>query len=77
MVRELDDCTPLELHHEIRSIDCTQERAHEIRRYANKCWENAIDRDDFSDEEWGLLLGKIEDLWGDYEYWHTYDRRGF
>ena len=34
MAKELDDCTPLELHEEIRSIDCTQERAHEIRRYA-------------------------------------------
>ena len=33
MAKELDDCTPLELHHEIRSIDCTQERAHDIRRY--------------------------------------------
>ena len=77
MAKELDDCTPHDLYLEIRSVDCTQERAHEIKRYAYKSWENAIDQDDFSDEEWGLLLGKIEDLWGDYEYWHTYDRRGF
>ena len=36
MAKELDDCTPLELHEEIRSIDCTQERAHDIRRYSYK-----------------------------------------
>ena len=65
----------LELYREASSKDCTQDRAHEIGRYAYKCYEDAIDRDDFSDEAWYTLGSKVADLWGDYEYWHTYDRR--
>ena len=76
MARELDDCTPLELHHEIRSIDCTQDRAHQIGRYA----EMVSDEEDDSEDgglAWYKLAEAVENLWGDYEYWHTYDRRGF
>jgi len=76
MARELDDCTPLELHHEIRSIDCTQERAHEIRRYAEMVSDEQIYEAD-GGLAWSKLAEAVEDLWGDYEYWHTYDRRGF
>ena len=76
MVKELDDCTPHDLHLEIRSIDCTQERAHEIRRYAYK-----VSREETYEADgglaWEMLAKAVEDLWGDYEYWHTYDRRGF
>ena len=75
MARELDDCTPLELHHEIRSIDCTQERAHQIRRYA----EMVSREPNYEDGgiAWYKLAEAVEDLWGDWEHWHTYDRRGF
>jgi len=73
MVKELDDCTPLELHHEIRSIDCTQDRAHEIGRYANM-----VSREEIYEADGGLAWSKlgdaVEDLWGDYEYWHTNDK---
>ncbi len=75
MAKELDDCTPHDLHLEIRGIDCSQDRAHEIRRYAYK-----VSREEEEDEggyAWYMLAKAVEDLWGDYEYWHTYDRRGF
>ena len=73
MARELDDCTPLELHHEIRNIDCTQDRAHQIGRYA----EMVSDEEDDSEDgglAWYMLAKSVEDLWGDYEHWHTNDR---
>ena len=73
MARELDDCTPLDLHHEIRSIDCTQERAHEIRRYAEMVSQEEIYEPD-GGLAWDMLSKAVEDLWGDYEYWHTNDR---
>ena len=76
MARELDDCTPLELHHEIRSIDCTQDRAHQIGRYAEMVSREEIYEAD-GGLAWSMLAKAVEDLWGDYEYWHTYDRRGF
>ena len=73
MARELDDCTPLELHHEIRSIDCTQERAHQIRRYAYK-----VSREEIYEEDgglaWEMLAKAVEDLWGDYVHFHTNDK---
>ena len=72
---ELDDCTPHDLHLEIRGVDCSQDRAHEIGRYAYK-----VSREEEEDEggyAWYMLAKAVEDLWGDYEYWHTYDRRGF
>jgi len=75
MVKELDDCTPLELHEEIRSIDCTQDRAHEIGRYATMVSREPNYED--GGIAWSKLAESVEDLWGDYEYWHTYDRRGF
>ena len=76
MAKELDDCTPLELHEEIRSIDCTQERAHEIRRYAEMVSDEQIYEAD-GGLAWSKLAEAVEDLWGDWEHWHTYDRRGF
>ena len=76
MAKELDDCTPLELHHEIRSVDCTQERAHEIRRYAEMVSHEEIYEAD-GGLAWSKLAESVEDLWGDWEHWHTYDRRGF
>tara|TARA_B110000240_G_C13172421_1_gene314228 strand:+ start:173 stop:403 length:231 start_codon:yes stop_codon:yes gene_type:complete len=76
MVNALDECTPHDLHLEIRSLDCTQDRAHKIRRYAYK-----VSREQTYDEDGGLAWVKLAEavdyLWGDYEYWHTYDRRGF
>ena len=76
MVNQLDDCTPHDLHLEIRSLDCTQERAHELRRYAYKCYEEAEEAEAGVDAEaWYKLVSKIEALWGDYESWHTYDRK--
>ena len=76
MAKELDDCTPLELHEEIRSIDCTQERANEIRRYSYNV-SRSRRKDKYGCLAWYKLAEAVEDLWGDYEYWHTYDRRGF
>jgi len=76
MARELDDCTPHDLHLEIRSIDCTQERAHEIKRYAYKVSHEEIYEAD-GGLAWSKLAEAVEDLWGDWEHWHTYDRRGF
>ena len=75
-LKELDDCRPLELHEEIRSIDCTQERAHEIRRYAEMVSHEEIFEPD-GGLAWSKLAEAVEDLWGDWEHWHTYDRRGF
>jgi len=73
MVKELDDCTPHELHLEIRSIDCTQDRAHEIGRYANKVSREEIYEAD-GGLAWSKLAESVEDLWGDYEYWHINDK---
>ena len=73
MARELDDCTPHELHLEIRSIDCTQDRAHEIGRYANMVSREEIYEAD-GGLAWDVLADAVEDLWGDYEHWHTNDR---
>jgi len=73
MARELDDCTPHELHLEIRSIDCTQDRAHEIGRYAYMVSREEIYEAD-GGLAWDVLADAVEDLWGDYEHWHTNDR---
>ena len=74
MVNALDECTPHDLHLEIRSKDCTQDRAHEIRRYAYKV-SRSQRKDKYGCLAWYKLAEAVEDLWGDYEYWHTYDRR--
>jgi hypothetical protein len=74
MAKNLDECTPLELHHKICSIDCTQDRAHEIARYAHKCYEETEGENLVAAEAWYTLVCKVEKLWGDYEYWHTNDR---
>ena len=73
MARELDDCTPLELHHEIRNIDCTQDRAHQIGRYAEMVSREEIYEAD-GGLAWDMLSKAVEDLWGNYEHWHTNDR---
>ena len=73
MVKELDDCTPHELHLEIRSIDCTQDRAHEIGRYAYMVSDEQIFEAD-GGLAWDMLAKAVEDLWGDYEHWHINDR---
>ena len=73
MVKALDECTPHDLHLEIRSLDCTQERAHEIRRYAYK-----VSREETYEEDgglaWEMVAKAVEDLWGDYVHFYTNDK---
>ena len=71
-VKELDNSTPHDLHLEIRSLDCTQERAHEIKRYAYDA-SRKLYYDD-SGREWLEVAEAVEDLWGDYVHFHTNDK---
>jgi hypothetical protein len=53
---------------ELHSLDCSQDNARDIMFLASR-------------EGWDAVWNKAEELFGnlieDYEYWHTYDRRGF
>lgn len=71
MVRELDECTPHDLHLEIRSINCTQERAHQIKRYAYD-ESRKLYYDD--SREWLEVAKAVEDLWGNYVHFYTNDK---
>ena len=74
MVKKLHDSTPYDLHLEISSLDCTQDRAHEIKRYAYKCYEEFEGLDFNKAEEWYTLISEVEDLWGDYVHFYTNDK---
>jgi hypothetical protein len=64
---KLDDCTPLELHHEIRNIDCSLDRAKTIWNYANMVSREQIYEGD-GGLAWFKLAEAIEDLWEDYPW---------
>jgi len=53
---------------ELQSLNCSQDNARDIMYLANR-------------KGWNDVWNKAEELFGnlleDYEYWHTYDRRGF
>jgi|8_EtaG_2_1085327.scaffolds.fasta_scaffold07940_6 hypothetical protein len=72
-LKELDDCTPHDLQLEIRSLDCTQERAHEIKRYAYDASRKFYYEDD-GGLAWKKVAEAVEDLWGDYVHFHTNDK---
>ena len=72
MANALVDCTPHDLQLEIRSLDCTQERAHEIKRYAYDA-SRKLYYDD-SSCEWLEVAEAVEDLWGDYVHFYTNDK---
>ena len=60
--------TPEQCMKELQSLDCSQDNARDIMYLASR-------------EGWDAVWNKAEELFGnlieDYEYWHTYDRRGF
>tara|TARA_R100000541_G_scaffold20469_1_gene30277 strand:+ start:2114 stop:2305 length:192 start_codon:yes stop_codon:yes gene_type:complete len=53
---------------ELQSLNCSQDNAKYIMYLADR-------------NGWDAVKDKAEELFGnlqeDYEYWHTYDRRGF